>query len=194
MELPIEGTITSGYGNRIDPISGEKKFHKGVDIGAPLGTKLLANLSGIINFAGYKSGYGNVVILESGGIEQTFAHLNTIGVKKGQTVSKGDLLGEVGSTGYSTGPHLHWELSYRGANQDPTKFNVSLWDNLQAGWESLFNIPDGENDILGGLEGVKSTVNSYLVKGVLIMLLIVFIILAFYPGSKTKLVKGVVEK
>lgn len=191
MDLPIEGSVSSGYGLRKDPISGIEKFHYGVDISAPRGTDLLANVQGVIKFAGQKGNYGNLVILETGGVEQYFGHLDSLNVKTGQRVEKGYLLGEIGSTGYSTGNHLHWELKKYGVNQNPLDFKIGIWDSLQEGWESIFRIPGSENDLFSS--DIKQNVNEVIINVILILALIVFIIFAFYPNSKT-LVKEVMKK
>jgi len=197
MDLPIEGKITSGYGNRIDPRSGQEKFHSGIDIGANLGTKLLSNVMGIITFAGEKGDYGNLVILQTGEIEQRFGHLNSINVKTGQRVNPGDLLGEIGHTGYATGNHLHWEVLESGKNINPLDFKGVGIGNQISQFLSDILTPSGTTDNIftGDIFGnVKENVNGIIINIILILALIIFLILAFFPGQSKTLVKGVMEK
>ncbi|MEP1074979.1 M23 family metallopeptidase [Leptolyngbya sp. PL-A3] len=109
--LSIPATITSAFGWRIHPISGTQRFHAGTDIGAPQGTPVLAAFSGRVNSADWMGGYGLAVVLtHSEGRTQTlYGHLSEIFVQPGQVVQQGDVIGRVGSTGNSTGPHLHFE-------------------------------------------------------------------------------------
>jgi murein DD-endopeptidase MepM/ murein hydrolase activator NlpD len=111
--LPITGaSISSGFGWRVHPITGERKLHKGVDFAAPIGTPIFASAEGVVTYAGWTDdGYGNVVELRHENGELTlYAHTNRVYVSKGQTVNKGQAIAEVGSTGRSTGPHLHFEI------------------------------------------------------------------------------------
>ena len=147
MKLPIEGEITSGYGVRKDPISGETKFHYGIDIGAEKGTDILSNVIGSILFAGKKGNYGNLVIVRSGDVDQYFGHLDTIAVKQGQKVKLGDLLGEVGSTGYSTGNHLHWEIKKDGKNVNPLEFNMTFFDTVSQFFNDIFTPETSQESI-----------------------------------------------
>jgi len=109
--LSIPASITSAFGWRIHPISGDHRFHAGTDIGAPMGTPVLAAFSGRVNTADFLRGYGLTVILTHGeGRSQTlYAHLSELFVQPGEVVEQGDVIGRVGSTGNSTGPHLHFE-------------------------------------------------------------------------------------
>ncbi len=111
--LPITGAaISSGFGWRVHPITGERKLHKGVDFAAPTGTPIFAAAEGEVTYAGWTDdGYGNVVELRHDNGELTlYAHTNRVYVSKGQIVSKGQAIAEVGTTGRSTGPHLHFEI------------------------------------------------------------------------------------
>ncbi|HBL72466.1 MAG TPA: peptidase M23 [Bacteroidales bacterium] len=113
----------SGYGPRIDPIYRVPTFHYGMDFTAPQGTDVYATGEGKVIQAGWKRGYGNCITIDHGYQYQTlYAHLHTIGVKKGQKVVRGEVIGGVGSTGKSTGPHLHYEVHYRGKPQNPANY------------------------------------------------------------------------
>ena len=117
---PVAGSVSSGYGNRVGPFFGAE-FHDGIDIAAALGTEVRAALAGIVNFAGVNGGYGNMVRVDHGGGLQTFyAHLSQILTQVGAMVEAGSLIGLVGSTGASTGPHLHFGASLNGASVDPS--------------------------------------------------------------------------
>lgn len=110
--LPIPAAITSAFGWRIHPISGDRRFHAGIDFGAPMGTPVLAALPGQVVVAGDRGGYGLTVILENQGHRNLYGHLSAIAVQPGQVVEAGSVIGWVGSTGNSTGPHLHFESQY----------------------------------------------------------------------------------
>ncbi|MDR1898534.1 MAG: M23 family metallopeptidase [Treponema sp.] len=108
---PIRGRITSRFGWRNDPISGVRRFHAALDLAAPTGTPVKAAMDGRVSYVGADPTYGNFIILEHGnGFQTLYAHLNTILVKKDDRVNQGFRIGEVGSTGYSTGPHLHFAV------------------------------------------------------------------------------------
>jgi murein DD-endopeptidase MepM/ murein hydrolase activator NlpD len=110
--LSIPAAITSAFGWRVHPIAGEMRFHSGTDIGAPQGTPVLAAFDGKVEIADFVGGYGLTVVLQHNkGAEQTlYAHLSELFVKPGETVKQGETIGRVGSTGMSTGPHLHFEF------------------------------------------------------------------------------------
>lgn len=124
--LPInvkDYTFSSGYGYRFDPIYEVKKFHPGIDIIADTGTKVYATADGIVEFSGDKSEYGNCVDIDHGNNYFTrFGHLSKILVKKGQYIKRGELIGLVGSTGKSTGSHLHYEVRLKGEPQNPVDY------------------------------------------------------------------------
>lgn len=123
MLWPVKGyyKISSPYGNRIHPILKKMKFHSGIDIQAPTGANILAANDGEVIFAGWKSGYGNFIIVDHGGKTATaYAHCSRIVARDGQKVKKGDVIAKVGTTGYSTGPHLHFEVRVNGNTIDPT--------------------------------------------------------------------------
>jgi murein DD-endopeptidase MepM/ murein hydrolase activator NlpD len=114
---PSRGSISSNFGMRWG------KMHQGVDIAANMGTTINAALDGTVTFAGWQEGYGNIIQLShSGGIQTTYAHCSFIDVKKGETIKQGEKIGEVGSTGNSTGPHLHFEVRKNGEPQNPEKY------------------------------------------------------------------------
>ena len=100
--------ITSWFGYRDDPFTGHKAYHDGMDLAAPKGTPVFAPLDGVVQYAASMSGYGNTVMLGHGNVLTLYGHMDVVLVKSGQRVKKGDLIGKVGSTGRSTGPHLHW--------------------------------------------------------------------------------------
>ena len=119
--------ITSGYGNRIHPIFGTERWHSGIDIGAAAGATVIAADSGTVSVATYSSSYGNyVMIYHSNGTYTLYAHMSSLAVTAGQSVTKGDTIGYVGSTGWSTGPHLHFEIRNSGGTIDPTQFFSGL--------------------------------------------------------------------
>jgi murein DD-endopeptidase MepM/ murein hydrolase activator NlpD len=114
MTKPVAGHQTSAFGLRRHPILGFSRFHKGVDFGAPYGSPIVAATDGVVEFAGRHGGHGNYVKLKhGGGMETGYAHMSRIAAKVGQRVRQGQVIGYVGSTGLSTGPHLHYEV-YRG--------------------------------------------------------------------------------
>ncbi|MBR5518347.1 MAG: M23 family metallopeptidase, partial [Clostridia bacterium] len=112
--------ITSKYGWRLHPVLGYEKLHTGVDIGAGYNANIIAASSGKVITATYNSAYGNYVVIDhGGGVCTLYAHQSSIAVSVGQTVSAGQVIGYVGSTGYSTGPHLHFEVIINGSTVDP---------------------------------------------------------------------------
>ena len=120
---PTRGIFSSGFGMRRDPIAGVYSFHKGIDIFAETGTPVIAPADGAVIFAANKGGYGLHVLLEHGfGLKTRFGHLSAVEVKVGQKVKRGDRLGLVGSTGRSTGPHLHYEVLVKDVPQSPFRY------------------------------------------------------------------------
>jgi murein DD-endopeptidase MepM/ murein hydrolase activator NlpD len=120
MIWPVNGTVTSGYGYRIHPILGKRILHTGIDIAAASGTSIWAADGGTVIYATWVSGYGNTVAIDhGGGISTLYAHQSSMAVSYGQKVKKGQVVGYVGSTGYSTGPHLHFEVRVNGTPVDP---------------------------------------------------------------------------
>ncbi len=121
--LPARGVLVSGFGWRDDPFGEGWRFHFGVDIAAPEGAPVAARAGGEVVYAGWAGGYGLVVVLDHGGGYQTvYAHLRRARVAPGFPVRPGEVVGEVGSTGRSTGPHLHFEVRYRGVPVDPLPY------------------------------------------------------------------------
>ncbi|MBO7318071.1 MAG: M23 family metallopeptidase, partial [Bacteroidales bacterium] len=115
--------IASMYGWRIDPISGRRTYHDGIDLSANRGVPVYASGNAQVSYTGWKQGYGRVVELDHGfGYVTRYAHLHKIDVKKGQSVKRGQQIGQVGSSGKSTGAHLHYEVIYRGHTIDPINY------------------------------------------------------------------------
>lgn len=124
--LPVQAPISSDFGLRQDPFLRQLKFHKGVDLAAPAGTKVRAALGGTVVFAGYEKGYGNNVLIQhSGGLQTRYAHLRSLNVRPGDVISTLEELGVVGDTGRSTGPHLHFEVIRQGETIDPRAVLIS---------------------------------------------------------------------
>jgi len=120
---PVRGRISSPFGNRINPISHTKEFHPGIDIANKIGTPILASRSGRVSYSGWIRGYGKVIVINhSGGYSTLYAHMSKQIAKKGQYVYQGQKIGEVGSTGYSTGPHVHFEIRLNGKKMNPIKY------------------------------------------------------------------------
>ena len=121
---PVMGPLRSGYGVRSNPFGGSStEFHKGQDIAVPLGTPIMATADGVIIAAEWHHGYGNAIYIDHGnGINTRYGHLSRIDVVVGQTVKRGDLIGLSGSTGRSTGPHLHYEVRVNGEATNPLPY------------------------------------------------------------------------
>jgi murein DD-endopeptidase MepM/ murein hydrolase activator NlpD len=121
--FPVEGNISSPYGKRNSPFTGERTFHSGVDISATPGTPVQATADGVVSYSGWTQHSGHVVIIEHGcGFSTAYSHNKSNRVKVGQKVKRGDILGYVGSTGRSTGPHVHYEVWEKGKRINPNKF------------------------------------------------------------------------
>lgn len=121
---PVEGTLEGGFGGRRNPFGGGGyEFHSGQDIEAPWGAAVVAGASGRVSFTGWQNGYGLLVVVDhGGGLTTRYAHLSSIDVATGQTVSRAQLLGRVGSTGRSTGPHLHYEVRINDQPVNPKQY------------------------------------------------------------------------
>jgi murein DD-endopeptidase MepM/ murein hydrolase activator NlpD len=125
MRIPASGKISSRFGYRVDPITKKRSsFHKGMDIAAKTGTPVYAAEKGVIEKAGYfRNGYGNLIVVKhEDNLATYYAHLSEILVKRGQSINKGTFIGRVGSTGRSTGPHLHFEVRKGGKAMNPEEF------------------------------------------------------------------------
>ena len=120
---PLRGQVTAGFGQRLDPFSGEGTFHAGLDISAPFGSRVQAAGDGIVVYAGRDSGYGNEVLVNHGnGITTKYGHLSKIHAVIGQEVKRGQVIGTVGMTGRATGPHLHYEVCVNDTPVNPAKY------------------------------------------------------------------------
>lgn len=120
MWSPVSGLVTSRFGWRSHPVSGQDDFHTGVDIAAAQGTPVLAALPGVVEQTGYSESYGNFVVLRhSDNLRTTYNHCSEILAKEGEQLARGDRIALVGSTGISTGPHLHFEVEVKGLKADP---------------------------------------------------------------------------
>ncbi len=120
---PVPGVVTSKYGRRLDPLNNKPAFHNGVDIRGRRGTEVKATADGKVFRSGYDQGYGWFVILEHGnGFRTMFGHMKKVLVKSGRQVSRGQVIGLLGSSGRSTGPHVHYEVHFRDKLVNPAKF------------------------------------------------------------------------
>ncbi|GAC1309826.1 MAG: peptidoglycan DD-metalloendopeptidase family protein [Vulcanimicrobiaceae bacterium] len=118
---PASGPITDPFGMRMHPVSHQWRMHNGLDIGAPMGATITASAPGRVIFAGWEGGYGNTIIVDHGGATSTlYGHCSQLFVSDGQEVQRGQAIGAVGSTGISTGPHLHFEIRINGVAVDPS--------------------------------------------------------------------------
>jgi murein DD-endopeptidase MepM/ murein hydrolase activator NlpD len=130
---PTEGYVTSRFGPRTSPFTGQPQHHTGVDIAAPPGTPIRAAADGIVTFAGTLPGYGNAVVLTHGfGFKTFYGHNQRNQVSKGQTIKRGQVIAFVGNTGYSTGAHLHYEVLLNDQPHDPLKYAVDEGRRAQA--------------------------------------------------------------
>ncbi|MBA5605761.1 M23 family metallopeptidase [Duganella sp. FT3S] len=136
LKSPVEfSRISSGFGMRVHPVFGQWKQHKGTDFPAPTGTPIRAAGDGVVEFEGTQNGYGNVIVLKHWANYSTaYAHMSRFaaGIHKGSKVSQGDVIGYVGTTGWSTGAHLHYEFRVGGEARDPSKMNVQAQAPLTA--------------------------------------------------------------
>ena len=120
VELPLASGVSSGFGWRSDPFTGESRFHRGVDLRAAYGTDVPAAAGGTVVFAGERGTYGTLVVMRhASGVETRYAHLSALAVKEGDVVQAGTAVGRVGSTGRSAAPHLHFEVLVNGERVDP---------------------------------------------------------------------------
>jgi len=120
---PTRGWLTSGFGVRVDPVTSEKTMHRGVDIATVSGAPVVAPSDGVVVYAGADGVYGKLLVLDHGyGVRTRYGHLSVIAVQRGQAVKRGTAIAMVGSTGRSTGPHLHYEVQVDGIAENPSQF------------------------------------------------------------------------
>jgi len=123
---PAQGYVSRGFGLKPSPFTGLKQPHLGIDIAAPKGTPVRSTADGVVDYTGWHKGLGKLIAVDHGhGYETRYGHLNQIKVKKGQRIKRGELIGTVGNTGYSTGPHLHYEVHFKGEAVNPRKYILS---------------------------------------------------------------------
>ena len=122
--MPVKGFVSSSFGYRISPFTNKKTFHEGYDIVAPVGTPVCSPIKGKIKAVGFDSGYGRYVMIEhkKRNLVILFGHLKTIHVKENMSIKKGTRIGTIVMTGRTTGPHLHYEVRYRGSLVNPKKY------------------------------------------------------------------------
>ena len=126
MGRPVDGRVTSGFGMRFHPILGHARFHRGIDVGAPAGSPITAAADGRVASAGWHGGYGQqVAIAHADGVRTTYSHMSRIAAHAGELVRRGQVIGYVGSTGLSTGPHLHFEAYKGGRPVDPRSVRMT---------------------------------------------------------------------
>jgi len=132
--LPVKGLITAGYGYRKSPFTGQKEFHEGLDIAAPYGSQIVATADGIVTFAGPLAAYGNVVFVDHGhGFSTFYGHCSSYRVREGQRVRRGEVIAYIGTTGRTTGPHVHYEVHVNGVISNPLKYAVDTSGTRLAG-------------------------------------------------------------
>jgi len=120
---PVMGPITGSFGERVDPFNGEGAFHSGVDISCHYGQQVIAPSDGIVTYADFYSGYGRMIVIDHGnGVTTRYGHLSGLAVADGQSVRRGQVIGYVGLSGRSTGPHLHYEVRIHDTPVNPHKF------------------------------------------------------------------------
>lgn len=187
--LPVLGTISSYFGLRSQPTAGASTNHKGIDIASATGTPVSSLYGGTVTKVAYDAGgYGNYVVVEnSSGISELFAHLSTVSVKKGQSVSSNSTIGKVGTSGNVTGSHLHYEIKQDGVNVDPLKFienlGTGVTNSLSNVASSVFNIDD-----------LKQSFISTSIVGFLFLLIGIGMILTLVPiNNLYGVVKGVIK-
>ena len=143
LKSPLEFTrISSGFSMRLHPISGKWKQHTGVDFAAPTGTPIRASADGVVASVGVSGGYGNLVVLKHwAGYSTAYGHMSRFAAstRKGSKVKQGDVIGYVGSTGWATGPHLHYEFRVNNVAQDPMKVKINQALALNAAELQRFN-------------------------------------------------------
>ncbi len=137
----------SGYGMRIDPIYRTPRFHSGMDFSAKVGTDIYATGNGVVTFAGWKQGYGNCLMIDHGfGYQTVYGHMSKYKARVGQKVKRGEIIGEVGNTGKSTGPHLHYEVIVRGKHDNPAKYYYM--DLTPEEYDRMIQIADNHGQVM----------------------------------------------
>jgi murein DD-endopeptidase MepM/ murein hydrolase activator NlpD len=158
LRSPLEfSRVTSGFSMRLHPILGTWRAHKGVDYGAPIGTKVRATADGEVEFVGQQNGYGNFIVLRHQDRYTTaYGHLNgfAAGLHKGMRVEQGQVIGYVGHTGWATGPHLHYEFRIAGIHQDPLSIALPVSIPLTA--QQLTTFRSSTASMLTQLESLRS--------------------------------------
>ena len=120
---PVKGWLTSTFGYRSSPFTGRRELHQGLDIATRSGTPIIAPADGLVVFAGREGGFGNMIIIDHGyGITTRFGHCSSLEAKLGQKVKRGDVIARIGSTGRSTGPHVHYEVAVNGVSVNPSRY------------------------------------------------------------------------
>ncbi len=138
--LPVGGRVTSGYGTRMHPLLGSARFHRGIDLAAAAGTPIRAAASGRVVRAGWRGGYGRQVALSHGaGLDTSYSHLSRILARPGERVERGQVIGLVGSSGLSTGPHLHFEVVRNGRQIDPRGARIDMPVAMSKAQRDAFN-------------------------------------------------------
>jgi murein DD-endopeptidase MepM/ murein hydrolase activator NlpD len=152
MRMPVAGRVTSQFGSRFHPILGHKRMHKGVDLGAGSGAPIVAAADGRVVAAGWAGGYGRqVAIAHNGGIRTTYSHMSRISAQPGQAVRQGQVIGYVGSSGLSTGPHLHYEVYKNGRPVNPLSVKMTARPVIQG--EKMHALRDKLRDLLTDSNG-----------------------------------------
>jgi murein DD-endopeptidase MepM/ murein hydrolase activator NlpD len=132
--LPVKGLVTAGYGYRKSPFTGQRELHEGLDIAAPYGSPIVVTADGIVTFAGPLAGYGNTVFVDHGhGFSTFYGHCSSYRVREAQRVRRGEVIAFVGTTGRTTGPHVHYEVHVNGVISNPTKYMVDTSGTRFAG-------------------------------------------------------------
>jgi len=138
--LPVGGRVTSGYGTRMHPLLGSRRFHRGIDLAAAMGSPIRAAADGRVVHAGWRGGYGRQVALaHGGGLDTSYSHLSRIAARVGDRVARGQVIGFVGSSGLSTGPHVHFEATRNGRPIDPRSASIDVPVAMSAAERAAFN-------------------------------------------------------
>jgi len=128
---PTQGYLIRGYGVKSDPFTGEQKLHSGLDISNRIGTPVVVTADGVVASTSYQSGLGNTIVVDHGnGFQTVYGHLSQFKAKEGQKVRRGELIGLIGNTGYSTGPHLHYEVVRFGGTINPVRYIYTAGPNF----------------------------------------------------------------